>query len=177
MNMPEMKRKVAITNVLTSSNTISFSADCDLAEHLGRFGKVNPVNDFANNYWICVDARYDLDEVVAYIESLNDIDDHVHFLRNGIPLLSWQKEAVDEWNRFGRKVMKYGITLKPIVAFKIAVVIESFPQQHIVVFDDGRWCGCEIDEVENIVIDEILRREFPGNLVSKRNREQRWQND
>jgi len=67
MNTPTMKRNLAVTHQDKPGRVIHFQASPELAEKLKPFGNVEKLADV---YSMRVDARYDFDEVLAYVESL-----------------------------------------------------------------------------------------------------------
>lgn len=64
---PKMKSEIAISYL--GKSIIDFFATPDAASDMAQFGKVTQAQDQPNKYWLYVDARYDFQEVVAYIEN------------------------------------------------------------------------------------------------------------
>lgn len=74
MKKPVMKRKLAITNLVPSMRIVSFYADKDTADSLKEFGKVfsNTEEDLRDSHELYVDPRFDFEDVVEYMESMNN---------------------------------------------------------------------------------------------------------
>ena len=72
MSVPQPKVEVVITTVLPSLNHITFYATPDAASDFAQFGQLKKRQDaglLEARYSLDVNARYDFDEVVAYIKS------------------------------------------------------------------------------------------------------------
>lgn len=65
MNKPKPKREVTINFV--NAPGIMINASKDAIEDFEEFGPILFI-ETQNLYWLTVDARYDFDEVVKYIE-------------------------------------------------------------------------------------------------------------
>ena len=65
---PEMKTEVAIDFAGPVTRTIYFYSTEDAVTEFYSFGLVEPNGSQPDYYRLTVDARYDFDEVVAYIE-------------------------------------------------------------------------------------------------------------
>lgn len=66
MDKPQPKREMAIEVVHKTDRFIVFVATPDAAGDMAQYGQLYPRT--AGRYVLYVDARYDFDEVVAYIE-------------------------------------------------------------------------------------------------------------
>lgn len=70
IRVPRMKRELAVIQAVNAAGgvirSIWFDATPDAAEDMRQFGVLL---SHGNRYNLLVDARYDFDEVVAYMES------------------------------------------------------------------------------------------------------------
>ena len=64
---PKIKQEVAITTIHPSHRVIYFYASRDAANEFAEFGTVGQ-GGAVNLYCLIVDARFDFDEVLAYIK-------------------------------------------------------------------------------------------------------------
>ena len=64
---PEQKREVTVTFFNSPTRMICFDASPDAAQEFGEYGGI--FNYYKNHYRVLVDARYDFDEVLAYIQN------------------------------------------------------------------------------------------------------------
>jgi len=69
MNKPTKKREVAVRNVWETEKIILFDATPEASNHFREFGGMYRIVSGGDGYSLLVDARYDFDEVVRYIES------------------------------------------------------------------------------------------------------------
>lgn len=72
---PAMKRRVKHYGVYGDrKNIVSFDTDAAIAKDLEYFGKVfkDSFSGGDNLYYIVVDGRFDMAEVLAYMDSLNE---------------------------------------------------------------------------------------------------------
>lgn len=70
MNKPKIKKELAIAHALKALYIIYFYASPDAIEDLYDFGMVEPQDAIADSYYsILVDRRYDIDDVVEYMEN------------------------------------------------------------------------------------------------------------
>jgi hypothetical protein len=69
ISAPKMETSIKVTSA--NKPTIEFYSTPGLAEHLKTFGEVSSWLH-ANEYIIFVDARYNFDEVLAYINKLSE---------------------------------------------------------------------------------------------------------
>ncbi len=72
---PVMQHEVAVDEVIQLQNYVTFWATPDAAQEFTQFGTVCPWKDIANKYHICIDKRYDFDEVVDYLQNYGGADD------------------------------------------------------------------------------------------------------
>lgn len=70
MNTPTMKRKLGIIFQDAHQRVILFQADESLTDSLKQFGAITAASGYLSVTSLEVDARYDFDEVLAYVESL-----------------------------------------------------------------------------------------------------------
>ena len=68
MNKPQMKSEIAVDTYDKSSRLIRFHGSKDAMEDTKQFGTIFVVDFFADLYTLYVDARYDFDEVLDYIQ-------------------------------------------------------------------------------------------------------------
>lgn len=64
---PQLKRELAIDIIHRSVNVIIFYASADAAEDFREFGHLQECGK--ERYSLIVDARYDFEEVLKYIEN------------------------------------------------------------------------------------------------------------
>ncbi len=67
---PEKKQKLGFIYIDRSQWYMKFNASAEIASKVGGFGKL--IDRSRDVFLLFVDRRYDFDEVVAYMESLND---------------------------------------------------------------------------------------------------------
>ena len=67
--LPMLKKEVAIDVLLPESRCIYFFASTDAAEEFRSFGRLRPDVGARQYYCLWVDARYNFDEVLAYIQN------------------------------------------------------------------------------------------------------------
>lgn len=68
-NKPVQKRKAAVRLVSKAANMILFNATEEAAAEFESFGEMELVRNVSGYYSLFVDARYDFDEVLAFIEA------------------------------------------------------------------------------------------------------------
>ena len=69
---PQPKKEVAIAGQNESVRHIAFYASADALEDFKEFGIISQALNDKERYSLMVDARYDFNEVLAYIENWND---------------------------------------------------------------------------------------------------------
>lgn len=69
MKKPKMKSDVAIDTVIKSVRQIQFYAKGNTVADFVEFGKLYQGYKGCEHYDLCVDARYDFDEVVKFIKT------------------------------------------------------------------------------------------------------------
>jgi len=68
--VPQMKQEAAVRKYNHEWHWIDFNATADAAAEFEKFGYYMPnITKRPGNYWLMVDSRYDLMEVVAYINT------------------------------------------------------------------------------------------------------------
>ena len=74
MEKPVMKRRIKVYDVIGNrNNVVPFDANETTAELLNEFGHVEKVTSGAgSHYWLVVDGRFDMADVLAYMDSLNE---------------------------------------------------------------------------------------------------------
>lgn len=72
MKKPIMKKEVAVDTVATSVRAITFYSTQDASIEFEQFGRLKPLEGYRDEYLLIVDARFDLQEVLAYIEAYGD---------------------------------------------------------------------------------------------------------
>ena len=70
MSKPTLKSEVAIDMIFPAGCFITLYATTDAASEFSEFGDIHA--EGKDRYHLSVDARYDFDEVVAYIRNYND---------------------------------------------------------------------------------------------------------
>lgn len=65
---PLMRSPIAITNVLDKIKVIQLLATPEIIESIVEYGLLE--HRHGDSYSLCVDARYDFDEVVQYIANM-----------------------------------------------------------------------------------------------------------
>ena len=71
MSEPRMKREVAVSSYNKSFSVIYLYATPDAVDQLGKFGAIQKWDSYlgSDHYRLDIDARYDFDEVLAYIQN------------------------------------------------------------------------------------------------------------
>lgn len=69
MDKPRPKREVAIDKCWPDQREIRFFASSDALNDFGDFGRITKAESTPNCWHLSVDARYDFEEVRAYIEN------------------------------------------------------------------------------------------------------------
>ena len=77
MTMPRMKQEVAIDWHDKNQRIIYLFATVDAKLTIQKFGDIDHAGE-TNQYRLSVDARYDFDEVVAYINATYPREDQPH---------------------------------------------------------------------------------------------------
>ena len=68
MNKPAPKQEVAILHTINTMKQVVFYATHDAVTEFADFGRIDTYEGSKNKYALTVDARYDFEEVVAYIK-------------------------------------------------------------------------------------------------------------
>lgn len=71
MNKPQMKSTVCIDKVFDTENTVNVFAPTELHEEIKAFGSTTTFSTIPDLLQVRVDPRYDFNEVLDYIRSLN----------------------------------------------------------------------------------------------------------
>lgn len=71
---PQPKKEVAIEAVFELDYQILFFCSPDALEDFREFGRIEKWEYDSNKYWLYVDRRYDLAEVVEYINNYDRKD-------------------------------------------------------------------------------------------------------
>jgi hypothetical protein len=73
MDKPKMKRKIGISEYYKETMTIRFNATLN-ATHIKEIKEFGRLEDFIkeDSWRLTVDSRYDFDEVLQYLRSLED---------------------------------------------------------------------------------------------------------
>ena len=72
MKKPEMKRRIGLTIPSFQKSFIVFNADEETAGELAEFGQVS--ENGAGSYTLWVDARFDYEDVLAFINDINEMN-------------------------------------------------------------------------------------------------------
>ena len=70
MNKPKIKRRVGLRTPSFQKAAIVFNADEDAAEKLAEFGHVS--KNSTGSYELQVDARFDYEDVLMFINEMNE---------------------------------------------------------------------------------------------------------
>lgn len=65
---PKPKTELALVTTIPGLRYVTFYATRDAAEVVAEFGDVQPYDEVKDKYTATIDARYDFDEVVAYLQ-------------------------------------------------------------------------------------------------------------